>query len=242
MDVRLVSAFNDNYLFVVPFAGSADCFVVDPGDASLVLSFLKESGLNLAGILVTHHHADHIGGIKTLLAQTSCERVIGPSYDTGRIPFITEPVSDGDTFMIGGFEASVIFTPGHTRGHICYHFSNEGVLFCGDTLFAAGCGRMFEGHKEEMWTSLQRLAKLPSATRVYCAHEYTMANIRFVRSLGGDSCDLDLFQSRCEALLTNGDPTVPTTIGTELTINPFLRAADADEFGRLRGLKDIFRG
>lgn len=242
MDVWLVPAFYDNYLFVVPFRNGKECFVVDPGDADPVLECLERTGLKLAAIVVTHHHADHIGGIKSLLAKTNCKRVIGPSYDIGRIPLITEPLSNGDSVDIGGYKASIIFTPGHTRGHVCYYFADEDVLFCGDTLFSAGCGRMFEGHKEQMWSSLRRLASLPPETKVYCAHEYTLSNIRFVRSVDGNDEELVSFQHRCDALRARGEPTVPSTIDQELKINPFLRAENADEFGRLRSLKDTFQG
>src|SRR5690606_30008452 len=130
-----------------------------------------------------HHHADHIGGVAKLLSATGCKRVLGPVYDTKRISSVTEAVKDGDRVEVGGYIAEILFTPGHTDGHICYYFAREKVLFCGDTLFSAGCGRMFEGTKEQMWNSLTKLRDLPDDTQVYCAHEYTLSNIRFALSI-----------------------------------------------------------
>jgi hydroxyacylglutathione hydrolase len=239
MPVRLLPAFGDNYLFVVPEADGT-CFVVDPGDAEVILSFLDSSSLRLAAILITHHHADHIGGVRRLVEVTGCTRVHGPSYDLRRIPGITEPVRDGDRIVVCGHEAVVRHTPGHTSGHVCYHFAAGKALFCGDTLFSAGCGRMFEGTQEEMWASLQILAGLPDDTAVYCAHEYTLSNIRFAVSVDPANGELAAYARRCEALRASGQPTIPSSIGIEKKINPFLLARNASAFGDRRRAKDVF--
>ncbi len=253
MKVDLVPAFSDNYLFVCS-KGDKTCFVVDPGDATPVLDFLAKTGLSLSAILVTHHHADHIGGVKELAASTDCKRIVGPSYDHDRITSLTELVQNGDQIEVCGMSAQVFFIPGHTRGHICYFFPEEKTLFCGDTLFSAGCGRMFEGSKEQMWRSLSILRELPDDTRVYCAHEYTLANIRFALSVDPENQDLISYEDLCKKQRAAGNPTIPTTMGLEKKINPFLKAdqnllkgnlglmskSPEEVFGALRKMKDEF--
>lgn len=254
MDVEILPAFQDNYLFAVRSVSGESCFVVDPGDAEIILSFLKFTGLTLEAILVTHHHADHIGGIAPLLAATPCRRVVGPEYDLKRIPLLTETVVDGDVLSVGGFSGRVMFTPGHTTGHICYHFWDEAVLFCGDTLFSAGCGRMFEGDQHQMWQSMKKIRSLPDETKIYCAHEYTLANIRFARSIDQQNAQLEVYQRDCARLRQIGQPTVPSTLSSQKQLNPFLRCDDpilksavgmsgresAEVFGAIRSAKDRF--
>lgn len=253
LKVELIPAFSDNYLFVGT-KGDGSCFVVDPGDATPVLDFLAKSGLILAAILVTHHHSDHIGGVKELATRTKCKRVIGPTYDRDRILSLTELVHDLDQIEVCGMNAQVFFIPGHTIGHISYYFPVEKALFCGDTLFSAGCGRLFEGSKEQMWRSLELLRALPDDTAVYCAHEYTLANIRFALSVDPNNEDLISYEKTCKNLRASGLPTIPTSIGLEKKLNPFLKVdqkifqselglADksaADVFGTLRKMKDTF--
>ena len=253
MKIDLVPAFSDNYLFIGT-RGDGTCFVVDPGDAAPVLDFLTKSGMILAAILVTHHHADHIGGVRELAAKTGCKRIIGPAYDKERITSLTEIVRDSDHVEVCGMKARVLFVPGHTTGHISYYFLKEKTLFCGDTLFSVGCGRMFEGNKEQMWNSLVALRALPDDTAVYCAHEYTLANIRFALSVDPENENLIAYEAICRNRRESGLPTIPTTIGLEKKVNPFLMVdqstfqsdlglankSASDVFGILRRMKDTF--
>ena len=253
MKVELVPAFSDNYLFVGT-KGDGTCFVVDPGDAKPVLDFLAKSGLALNAILVTHHHADHIGGVKELAAKAKCKRIVGPAYDQERITSLTELVRDGNHVEVCGMKAQVFFIPGHTNGHISYYFPDEKALFCGDTLFSVGCGRMFEGSKEQMWRSLEILRALPEDTAVYCAHEYTLANIRFALTIDPSNQDLISYEETCKKLRAAGTPTIPTSIALEKKVNPFLKVdqrtfqselghagkSAAEVFGILRRMKDEF--
>jgi len=253
LKVDLVPAFTDNYLFVGT-KGDGTCFVVDPGEAKPILDFLAASELELSAILVTHHHADHVGGVKELAAATACKRIVGPQYDQLRIPFLTDLVLDNDLIEVCGMSARVFFVPGHTIGHVSYYFPKEKTLFCGDTLFSVGCGRMFEGSKEEFWKSLEVLRGLPDDTQVFCAHEYTLSNIRFALSIDPDNPELVAHETTCKNLRAVGSPTIPSTIGLEKKINPFLRVdqrnfqiqvgypdhSAADVFGLLRRMKDEF--
>lgn len=213
-----IPAFDDNYIWLLHHDGHA--IVVDPGDAQPVLDVLIRLNLHLDAILVTHHHADHIGGVEALIAATSAQ-AYAPKKE--RYVFPHEAVSAGDQleFASLGLSLSVFDIPGHTLGHVAYYA--QGILFCGDTLFGAGCGRLFEGTPSQMLASLQRLASLPGDTAVYCAHEYTQHNLRFALSLEPDHAAL---QARAEAtgtLRAQGLPSLPSSIGLELATNPFLR-------------------
>lgn len=216
--IEPIPAFNDNYLWLL--SRGADAAVVDPGDAAPVLARLAQRQLQLVTILVTHHHGDHVGGVEALV-RASGAHVFGPRGES--IPAIGTRLAGADTIEVLGQRLHVIDVPGHTRGHIAYHAPALGAVFCGDTLFACGCGRLFEGTPEQMSASLAALAALPAETRVYCAHEYTLANILFALAVEPDNAALSQRRRRCEEKRARGEPTVPSTIGEELATNPFLR-------------------
>jgi hydroxyacylglutathione hydrolase len=220
--IHPVPAFQDNYLWVL--ARGRDAAVVDPGDAGPVQAFLEEHGLTLRAILATHHHGDHVGGLAALAARWQCP-VFGPAGE--RIAGLTQRLKEGDRIRVPGLdvELEVIDVPGHTAGHIAYVHRDaaDPFVFCGDTLFAGGCGRLFEGTAAQMVGSLSKLASLPADTRVYCAHEYTLANLRFARAVEPDNVALAERQAREAARRERGEPTVPSSIGVELATNPFLR-------------------
>jgi len=218
-----VPAFNDNYLWLIHSpADPLRVTVVDPGDAGAILDALDKHGLCLDSILVTHHHADHVGGVAELADRFSVP-VFGPSGE--RIPGRTTALDGGDRVKLAamGLEFEVIDCPGHTAGHIAYY--GHGCLFCGDTLFSAGCGRLFEGTPAQMNASLHRLTALPPETRVYCAHEYTLSNLRFAAAVEPDNASVKAYTSRARELRDQDCPTLPTTLGLELDVNPFLRCA-----------------
>ena len=221
-----VPAFEDNYIWLIrsraPAPDNRLVAIVDPGDADPVLAALEREQLVPAAILCTHHHHDHVGGVMDLLRHYPLP-VYGPA--TERIPGITHPVRDGDRVHIPAMAISlqVLGVPGHTAGHISYY--GHGLLFCGDTLFSAGCGRLFEGTAEQMHTSLSRLAALPGDTAVYCAHEYTRSNLQFALAVEPDNRETRKYLDRVQAQRAAGLPTLPSSIGLERQINPFLRTA-----------------
>jgi len=218
MDVLPLRAFRDNYIWVL--RSGSRVAVVDPGDADPVIDFLERERLSLSAILITHHHRDHTGGIAKLLEHT-CVPVFGPADEP--IPGVTVPLREPASIEVPGIGAvfEVISVPGHTLGHLAYYGAN--VLLCGDTLFGCGCGRLFEGTPGQMWQSLSRLAALPGDTLVYCAHEYTQANLRFARAVEPDSAALLERSAAVAKLRGEGRPTVPSTLAEELATNPFLR-------------------
>jgi hydroxyacylglutathione hydrolase len=217
-EVVPLRAFSDNYIWTLRDARHAA--VVDPGDATPVLDYLRREKLTLVAILNTHHHADHVGG-NALLLEHARVPVFGPRDP--RIPEVTERVADGDRARLPHFdiEFGVMEIPGHTRSHIA--FQGAGMLYCGDTLFAAGCGRLFEGTPQQMHDSLARLMQLPDATRVYCGHEYTLSNIRFARAAEPDNRALPALEKQVETLRAEDRPTLPSTIAQEKATNPFVR-------------------
>ena len=223
--IRQFPCLSDNYGFLVHDPETGETATIDTPDADRILAEADAAGWRITQIWNTHHHFDHAGGNAAVRAATGA-RIIAPGYDAHRITDIDVPVSDGDTVALGRHEARVLFTPGHTLGHVCYHFADDRIAFVGDTLFALGCGRLFEGSPEQMWTSLSRLAAWPEETRIYCAHEYTQANAAFALSVDPDNRDLQAYAAAVEAERARGEPTVPTTIGAELAANPFLRPAD----------------
>lgn len=233
LELTPLPAFEDNYLWLL--VRGHDAVVVDPGDAAPVRRALEDRGLRLAGILVTHHHGDHVGGVEALRAQLhgpvwapARERIAGPVVG----------VRDGDVVSVLGIELRVIDVPGHTAGHVAYYWPGDAtqapLLFCGDTLFSAGCGRLFEGTAAQMHASLSRLAALPGPTRVCCAHEYTLSNLRFAQAVEPDNADIAHHRERCEALRREGRPTLPSTIALERHINPFLRCDEPAVVGAAR--------
>lgn len=214
-------AFQDNYLWLLHDGQRA--LVVDPGDAQPVSEYVRHAGLQLEAILVTHHHPDHTGGVDRLREETAAT-VWGPAAEP--MPEPIRRVAGGDRVDALGLSFEIIEVPGHTRGHIAYYCAGAPggpLLFCGDTLFSGGCGRLFEGTPAQMLASLDTLARLPADTRVCCAHEYTLSNLRFARAVEPDNTELADYHANCEALRARNVPTLPTTIGQELRINPFLR-------------------
>jgi hydroxyacylglutathione hydrolase len=223
-----IPAFRDNYIWLLDDGQTAA--VVDPGDAAPVEAYLRQHALQLTAILLTHHHGDHVGGVADLLRGRDLE-VIGPA--TEAIADLTRAVGGGEQVELArpAMRLTVLDVPGHTRGHIAYFLAAHGEeaprLFCGDTLFATGCGRLFEGTPAQMLASLDRLAQLPGATRVHCAHEYTLSNIRFARAADPRNQALAAWEADAADMRERGQPTVPTTLAHELRVNPFLRSADA---------------
>lgn len=233
--IRQIPALGDNYIYLLHEPQSRATAVIDPAEAAPVLDALRETGWPLTHILVTHHHYDHTEGNLPLKAATGA-KVFAARTDRDRIPGIDVEVVDGDRVALGSAVAAVIAVPGHTRGHLAYWFRDDAALFCGDTLFAIGCGRVMEGTPAQMWNSLCRLRALPPETRVFCAHEYTEANARFAVTVDPDNEALLKRRRHVEALRATGKPTVPSTLAEELETNPFLRA-DKPELQSALGLE-----
>ncbi|MFC7332826.1 hydroxyacylglutathione hydrolase [Rhodocista pekingensis] len=225
LDIRLIPALADNYVYLLRDPETGAVAVVDPADPFPVEAELNRLGWRLTHILNTHHHADHTAGngeLKRLFRAP----VIGPAADRARIPEIDEAYGDGDRFLLGARPVEVIDVPGHTRGHIAFWFSDAGALFSGDSLFALGCGRLFEGTPAQMWQSLLKLRRLPEETAVYCGHEYTLSNARFAVTVDPGNDALRARVAEVERLRAQGQPTLPSSIGLERATNPFLRADD----------------
>jgi hydroxyacylglutathione hydrolase len=229
----------DNYAWLVKEIGSGAMALVDPADAKACIAAVERAGGRLDLILLTHHHADHVAGTDEVRARFGCP-VVGAAADVRRLPKLDQAVREGDKVTLGAVQAEVIDTPGHTRGHIAYHFADGGVLLCGDTLFSLGCGRLLEGTPAEMFASLKKLAALPAETQVCCGHEYTEANARFAITVEPNNPDLQARAAEVKRLRAAGQPTVPSMIGSERAANPFLRAKDVATFADLRSRKDRF--
>jgi hydroxyacylglutathione hydrolase len=253
LEIHQIPTRKDNYVYLAREKGGGMVAAVDPSDAQPVLEALGRLGWQLTHILATHHHNDHVGGVPEIKAKTGCV-VVGPRADRDRIPDIDVEVGDGDTYAVGEAVARVFDTPGHTKGHIAYWFPQSHALFCGDTLFALGCGRLFEGTAQQMWTSLSKFRAVPDETLVYCAHEYTQANARFALTVEPGNAALAARARHIDEMRAAGKPTVPSAMGEERATNPFLRAdlpelkkaigmASADPvavFAEVRGRKDKF--
>jgi hydroxyacylglutathione hydrolase len=232
LTIAPIPAFDDNYIWLIFDQASRQAFVVDPGDATPVLETLQKLELTLSGVLITHHHFDHVGGLAALRAKFD-PVVFGPRNPA--IDGISKALGAGDSIEVLGHNFEVLEVPGHTLDHIAYfHPGDEPLLFCGDTLFAGGCGRVFEGNPPMMLRSLQSLAALPPATRVYCAHEYTLANLAFARAVEPDNAALAHRMDEAQASRSRNEPTVPSDLALELATNPFLRCDQADLQASLR--------
>jgi hydroxyacylglutathione hydrolase len=221
--IRQIPVLKDNYVYLLHEPETKATAAVDPSVAAPVAAALEREGWRLTHILNTHHHNDHTGGNRELKEATGCV-IVGPRADRDRIPGIDIEVGEGDTYKLGTEEARVYDVPGHTRGHIAYWFAGSRALFCGDTLFLMGCGRLFEGTPQQMWSSLSKLKALPPETRVFCAHEYTQSNARFALTVEPRNGDLVARARRIDALRAEGKSTVPASLAEELATNPFLRA------------------
>jgi hydroxyacylglutathione hydrolase len=236
MRVVPVDQLTDNYAYLVIDDATASAGVVDVAEAAAVLDVARREGVRLVAILSTHHHFDHVGGNEDLLAALPAGEVdvFGYASDAARIPGITRGLDDGESFALGSLAGRAIFIPAHTRGHLAYHFPAERTVFTGDTLFAGGCGRLFEGDAAQMMASLSRLAALPDDTLVYCGHEYTAKNLEFAAVLEPSNAALRKRRDEVAALRAEGRPTVPTTIAVEKATNPFLRSTSAELVASVR--------
>lgn len=254
MSVHQYLCLTDNYGALIHDSATGATACVDVPEAGPTVAALAERGWNLTDILITHHHADHIQGVPELKAKFPNVKVWGPAKDAARIPFLDHEVKEGDPAQVGSLRAKAIETPGHTLGHIAYHFEKDTIAFCGDTLFSLGCGRVFETSYAVMWSSLMKLAALAGETQIYCGHEYTEANGRFAVTVEPDNPTLKRRMEEVARLRAERRATLPTTIAAELAANPFLRAEEpaiqaavgmsgaepAAVFGELRARKDRF--
>lgn len=237
MSIHILPAFDDNYIFALVYKDTA--LVVDPGDPVVVEKFLDEQDLVLTTILQTHHHWDHTDGTSTLKNRYPDAAVYTPYFQKGRYPVSTHMVKEGDEVTFGGWTFSVMKTPGHTFDHISYFDVNRKILFCGDTLFNIGCGRIFDGSFEGLFLSLQKLKTLPDDVQVYCTHEYTLENIKFAKTVSDDAA-LIAFEEECKTKRKEGLFTIPFDLGTNKKLNPFLLARNVENFSELRTRKDRF--
>ena len=241
IEVVRIPALSDNYIWLAHDDASGETIVVDPAVAEPVLEAAAARGWPISAIWNTHWHPDHTGGNAAIKAATGCT-VIAPAAEAAKIPTADRLVAEGDTVMLGAFKAAVIDVPAHTAGHIAYHLPEAETVFVGDTLFAMGCGRLFEGTPAQMFANMQRLAALPGETTVYCAHEYTQSNGRYALVAEPDNDALIDRMAQVDAMRARGLPTVPTTIALERATNPFMRATSVEQLAERRAAKDSFRG
>jgi len=241
LDIVRIAALSDNYIWLVHDPDSGETMVVDPAEADPVLAEAKRRGWTITAIWNTHWHPDHTGG-NAAIKQATGAPVIAPAAEAAKIPTADRLVAEGDTVKLGSHVATVLETPAHTAGHITYHFADDAVAFTGDTLFAMGCGRLFEGSAAQMYANMQRLADLPPETSVYCAHEYTLSNALYARVAEPDNQAIADRLRAVEKMRERGEATVPTTIAMERATNPFMRAQSIEQFAERRASKDVFRG
>jgi hydroxyacylglutathione hydrolase len=235
-----VPILSDNYAWLLRDTASGAVAIVDPADPAPIIAAIEEqAGGRLDLILLTHHHGDHVAGTDEVHARFGAP-VVGAAADTRRLPKLDRAVQEGDTVALGASSATVIDTPGHTIGHIAFHFADGGVLLCGDTLFSLGCGRLLEGTAADMFGSLAKFAKLPGDTLVCCGHEYTQSNARFALTVEPSNAALQARAAEVDRLRAEGRATVPSTIAAELAENPFMRAKDVAALGDIRARKDRF--
>ena len=239
MRIEIISCLQDNYSYLIIDETNNNACVVDPSEAKPIINFLENKDLKLKYILNTHHHFDHIGGNKELKKKYK-SIVIGYKNDAHRIPEIDILVEDGQIWKKDNFEAKIFHIPGHTSGHICFHFYNDNFLFTGDTLFSLGCGRLFEGTYKDMFDSLNKIKSLPENTSIFCGHEYTLQNSKFCIKYDPDNLALKNKICDIEKKLKNNLPTVPFILKDEINCNIFLKAKDLESFTKLRDLKDNF--
>lgn len=226
LEIHQFACLEDNYGYIIRDTATGLVATIDSPSVIAISRALAEMGWNLDLILNTHHHEDHAGGNLELKKKTGC-KIVGPKADAARIPGIDVQVGEGDVYQFGARRARVYDTPGHTRGHIIYHFEDDHVAFVGDTLFAMGCGRLFEGTPTQMWHSIQKIMRMPDDTRIYCAHEYTQKNARFALTVEPGNPELVARAAEVDRLRAQGMPTIPTTVGREKKTNPFMRPNSA---------------
>tara|TARA_Y100000590_G_scaffold350676_1_gene402679 strand:- start:277 stop:996 length:720 start_codon:yes stop_codon:yes gene_type:complete len=239
MEIEIIKCLQDNYSYLLIDKINNSACVIDPSDSEPVISCVEKNNINLKFILNTHHHFDHIGGNKDLKKKYKC-KVIGFIKDKDRIPEIDITLNDRDIWENGNFEAKIYHVPGHTSGHVCFHFYKQNILFTGDTLFSLGCGRIFEGTYNQMFSSLQLIKSFPLETKIYCGHEYTLKNSEFCISHDKKNPALIRKIELIKEAVNSGLPSIPSTIREELDCNIFLRAKDVASFSKLRDLKDKF--
>ena len=239
LEVLQIPVLKDNYIYLIRDKKLKKTAVVDPAEADAVNKMLEQKGWQLDFIFNTHHHYDHTGGNLSLKKKWNC-KIYGFKEDKKRIPGIDVELQDGEEFEFGSIPFKVIYVPGHTIGHIVYYSVSEAVLFCGDTLFAMGCGYLFEGSPKQMFNSLSKIKSLPEDTLIYCAHEYTLKNAQFALTVDKENLSLKKRFKEVERLRNEGSPTVPFVLKEELKTNPFLRAKTTKEFAQIRSLKDKF--
>lgn len=241
IEIARIPALSDNYIWLAHDPASGDTAVVDPAQAEPVLAEAERRGWRITQIWNTHWHPDHTGGNAAIKAATGCT-ITGPAAESARIPTLDRQVAEGDRVTLGGIEARVLEVPAHTAGHIAYHLPSEAIVFVGDTLFAMGCGRLFEGTAAQMFANMARLAALPAETRVYCAHEYTLSNGRYAVTAEPDNQALHARMAEVEVARARDEATVPTTIALERATNPFMRAESVAQLAERRAAKDAFKG
>ena len=241
LEVVRVPVFTDNYVWLLHDGGSRETVAIDPGEATPVLEAADARGWRIGQVWLTHWHADHIGGAERIRAATAA-RLTGPAAEAARLPRLDVAVREGDRVAIGAHRGTVIEVPAHTAGHIAYHLPDDALVFVGDTLFAMGCGRLFEGTPAQMWANMQRLAALPPETQVYAGHEYTLGNARFAVTIEPDNEAVAERLRVVTAARDRGEATLPTTIALERATNPFVRAGSADALAERRAAKDAFAG